>query len=75
MHVRGGGAWRLSAGGVPVPPVPEGAARRAEIARIRSALTEAQRNEPRYAADRHTPWTMYFKRRREDQTASVAPSA
>ena len=31
------GAWRLSAGGVTVPLVPEGAARRAEIARIRSS--------------------------------------
>ena len=25
------GAWRISAGGVPVPPPPSGAARRAEI--------------------------------------------
>ena len=41
------GAWRLSAGGIPVPPVPEGAARRAEIARLRSSLPLEQRNEPR----------------------------
>ena len=47
------GTWRLSAGGVPVPLVPEGAARRAEIACIRSSLTEEKRNEPRYAADSH----------------------
>ena len=32
--------WRLSAGDVPMPPVPEGAARRAEIARIRLSLME-----------------------------------
>ena len=69
--MRGPGSWRLSAGGVPVPPVPEGAARRAEIARIRSSLTEEQRNEPRYAPDSETLWTLYFQRRREEQTASV----
>ena len=56
--------WKLSVGGVPVPPVPEGAAWRANIARIRSSLPEEQRNEPRYAADSHTLWTMFFERRR-----------
>ena len=65
------GSWKLSAGGVPVPPVPEGAARRAEIARVRSSLTEEQRNEPRYAADSETMWTMYFERRRQEQIASA----
>ena len=45
------GSWRLSADGVPVPPVPEGVARWAEIARIRSLLMEEQRNQPRYALD------------------------
>ncbi|XBI60382.1 hypothetical protein VPH35_041319 [Triticum aestivum] len=65
------GSWRLSAGGVPVLPVPEGAARRAEIARIRSSLTEDQRNEPRYAPDGETLWTLYFQLRREEQIASV----
>ena len=65
------GAWRLSAAGVPVPPVLEGAARRAEIARIRSSLTEEQQNEPRYAPDSETLWTLYFKRRCEEQITSV----
>ena len=40
-----------------------------EIARIRSSLTEAQQNEPRYAVDNHTLLTMYFKRRRGEQIA------
>ena len=65
------GTRRLSAGVVPVPPVPEGAARRAEIARIRSSLTQAQRDEPRYAADRHTLWTMYCRRRHEEQIVAT----
>ncbi|XP_044356403.1 uncharacterized protein [Triticum aestivum] len=42
-------SWRLSAGGVPVPP----------------------RNEPRYAPDSETLWTLYFERCREEQIASV----
>ncbi|XBJ22429.1 hypothetical protein VPH35_000823 [Triticum aestivum] len=42
------GAWRTSAGGVPVPPVPTGAARCAKIARIRSSLPRAAREGPRY---------------------------
>ena len=36
--MRVAGSWKLSAGGIPVPPVPTGAERRAVIARIRSSL-------------------------------------
>ena len=39
------GAWRISAGGVPVPPPP------AEIARIRASLPRATREGPRYVPD------------------------
>lgn len=69
--MRAPGAWRLSAGGVPVPPVPTGAERRAEIARIRSSLSEEHRRQPRYAPDSATLWTAYFERRREEQLAST----
>lgn len=65
------GSWRLSAGGVPVPPPPSGADRRAEIARIRSSLPEQARQQPRYAPDSHTLWTAYFDRRHADQLAST----
>ena len=44
-------AWRISAGGVPVPPPPTGAARSAEIARIRASLPRAAREGPRYVPD------------------------
>ena len=69
--MRASGSWKLSAGGVPVPPVPEGAARRDEITRIHSSLAEAQWNKPRYAVDSHTLWTMFFERRRAEQIASA----
>ena len=51
------------------PLVPIGDERRAKIARIHSSLSKEQRNDPRYAADSHTLWTMYFDCRREDQIA------
>ncbi|KAE8813012.1 Homeobox protein KNOX3 [Hordeum vulgare] len=44
--MRVSGSWRLSADGVPVPPPPSGAERQAEIARIRSSLSESSRNLP-----------------------------
>ncbi|KAE8787339.1 Homeobox protein KNOX3 [Hordeum vulgare] len=56
------GSWRLSVGGVPVPPPPSGADPRVEITRIRSSLPESSRNLPRYVPDTNTLWTAYFKR-------------
>ncbi|KAE8791610.1 Homeobox protein KNOX3 [Hordeum vulgare] len=43
------GSWRLSVGGVSVPPPPSGDDRRVEIARIRLSMLERARNQPRYA--------------------------
>ncbi|KAE8805086.1 Homeobox protein KNOX3 [Hordeum vulgare] len=48
------GSWRLSAGGVSVPPLPSRVDRRVEIAHIRSSLSESSRNQPRYAPDSNT---------------------
>ena len=70
------GAWRISMGGVPVPPVPTDAARRAEIARIRSNLPRAAREGPRYVPDSPL-WDPYFRRRHAQQleaTNGVVPS-
>ncbi|XP_048574286.1 disease resistance protein RGA5-like [Triticum urartu] len=70
------GAWRISAGGVPVPPPPTGVARRAEIARIRASLPRAAREGPLYVDD--TPlWEPYFQCRHTEQleaTNGVVPS-
>ncbi|KAE8808195.1 Homeobox protein KNOX3 [Hordeum vulgare] len=60
--MRGPGSWRLSVGGVPVPPPPSGADRRAENAHICSGLPESSRNLPRYAPDSNALWTAYFDR-------------
>ena len=70
------GAWRISTDGVPVPPPPTGAARRAEIARIRASLPRAAREGPRYVPDSPL-WEPYFRRRHAEQleaTNGVEPS-
>ncbi|KAE8794157.1 Homeobox protein KNOX3 [Hordeum vulgare] len=69
--MRVSGSWRLRAGGVPVPPPPTGAERRAKIARIRSDLSENLRNLPRYAPDSDALWTAFFDRLHADQLAAT----
>ncbi|KAE8797629.1 hypothetical protein D1007_21830 [Hordeum vulgare] len=61
--MRASGSWRLSVGGVPVPPQAIGAERRAGIARIRSGLPEDSCNLPRYTLDNNALWTTLFERR------------
>ena len=57
--------WRLSNGGVPIPPVldvdPCPAIFAAKVDRVRASLTEEQRALPQYAADNHGSWTAYFQ--------------
>ena len=41
------GTWRLSAGAIPIPPVPQGSARRQEITlHYYQGLTDAERADP-----------------------------
>ena len=52
--------WRLSNGGVAIPPLPDVEARpayfAAEIDRVRASLTDEQLALPQYAADNHAAW-------------------
>ncbi|KAE8791292.1 Homeobox protein KNOX3 [Hordeum vulgare] len=65
------GAWRLSAGGVLVPPPPSVAKRRGKIACIRASLLKHARLEERYVLDSLPVWTAYFQRRHADHLAST----
>jgi hypothetical protein len=47
----GQGAWQLSAGGIPVPPVPAGVEFDYAIAEVREGLTEEQATDPRWRAE------------------------
>ncbi|KAF6997207.1 hypothetical protein CFC21_013454 [Triticum aestivum] len=67
--------WRLSNGGVPIPPLPDAVARApyftAEVEIVRSSLTDEQLALPQYAADNHAAWTAYFERRQQQRLAST----
>ncbi|KAE8788441.1 hypothetical protein D1007_37468 [Hordeum vulgare] len=63
------GAWRLSVGGVPVPPPPSDKECHSKIVCIRASLPEHARQEERYAAHNLPMWTAYFQRRYTDQLA------
>ncbi|KAE8775416.1 Homeobox protein KNOX3 [Hordeum vulgare] len=71
LDMRVPGSWWLSVDGVPVPPPPSRADRRAKITRIWSSLEESSRNLPRYAPDSSTLWTTYFEHRHANQLATT----
>ena len=69
---RGHGGWHLSAGGVPVPPVPEGVDRDYAIGDVRRALTPEQAADPRWRPDNNEAfWDAYFRRRRQEDLESL----
>ena len=62
--------WRLSTGGVPVPPVPQGLARRAAITNhYYLELTPEQRMDSRWQPDYRPTWDAFFIERREKALA------
>ena len=69
------GRWKLSAGGVPIPPLPDVTVCADyfadEVDRVRASLTEEQRALPQYVADNHEAWAAYFQHRQERRLAST----
>jgi hypothetical protein len=58
--------WSLSTGGMPVPPVPHGTARRAAIINhYYLDLTPEQRMNPRWHPDNQQTWDAFFINQRE----------
>ncbi|KAK1662935.1 hypothetical protein QYE76_051094 [Lolium multiflorum] len=51
-----GGGWRLSRGGVPIPPPPRGNLLDIEIEEARMKMTDEERAEPRHHPDNYTAW-------------------
>ncbi|MGO8639118.1 hypothetical protein ACC840_36155, partial [Rhizobium ruizarguesonis] len=69
---RGQGGWHLSAGRVPVPPIPEDVDREYAIGDVRRALTPEQAADPRWRAeDNEAFWEIYFQRRRDEDLADL----
>ncbi|KAK1649345.1 hypothetical protein QYE76_067150 [Lolium multiflorum] len=57
-----GGGWRLSRGGVPIPPPPRGQLLDVAIEEARMTLTDEESAEPRHHPDNYTAWNSYFLR-------------
>lgn len=67
---RAPGGWRLSAGGVPIPPPPQGDALDVAIEEIRDTMSEEQRADPRFFPDNYDAWNAFFQRRHQRELAS-----
>jgi hypothetical protein len=60
---RAPGGWRLSAGGIPIPPPPTGSALDAAIDEVLETMSDEQRADPRFDPDNREAWTAFFRRR------------
>jgi hypothetical protein len=58
--------WRLSTGGVPIPPPPVGASLDTAIEEVLETMSD----EPRFYPDNYHAWTAFFRRRYERELAS-----
>jgi hypothetical protein len=63
--------WVLSAAGVPVPPLPQGAQFDREVLAIRATMTEAELADPANAAGNFARWMAHFEERRNQALAST----
>jgi hypothetical protein len=60
------GGWRLSAGGIPIPPPPTGGA----IDEVIETMSDEQRADPRFYPENREAWTAFFRRRYECELAA-----
>jgi hypothetical protein len=67
---RAPGGWRLSAGGIPIPLPPQGAALDAAIDEILEGMSDEQCADPRSYPDNYPAWNAFFRRRYERKLAA-----
>jgi hypothetical protein len=70
MDFRAPGGWRLSAGGITIPPPPMGTALEAAIDEVLETMSDEQRTDPRFYPDNLVAWTAFFRRRYERELAA-----
>uniref|UniRef100_A0ACD5Y2N6 Uncharacterized protein n=1 Tax=Avena sativa TaxID=4498 RepID=A0ACD5Y2N6_AVESA len=58
-------SWRLSTGGVPIPPPPRGAAMAEEIERVLAMMSDEEHGHTDHHPDNHAAWEWYFRDRFE----------
>jgi hypothetical protein len=69
FHAPGG--WRVSVGGVPIPPPPVGGdAPDSAIDAVIETLSDEQRAEPRFFLDNYVTWNDFFRHRYERELAA-----
>jgi hypothetical protein len=68
FHAPGG--WLLSAGGVPIPPPPQGATLDAAIDEILKGMSDEQRADQRFYPDNYPAWNAFCQRRYEHELAA-----
>jgi hypothetical protein len=64
---RAPGGWRLSAGGIPIPPPPTGATLDAAIDEVLETMSDEQHTDPRFYPDKREAWMAFFRRRYEHE--------
>uniref|UniRef100_M8BEK5 Uncharacterized protein n=1 Tax=Aegilops tauschii TaxID=37682 RepID=M8BEK5_AEGTA len=73
--MRAPGRWKLSAGGVPIPLLPDVAVHpdyfADEVDRVWALLTEEQRALLQYAAGNHEAWAAYFRHGQAQRLSST----
>ena len=72
--MRAPGRWRLSAGGIPIPTLPDVEHLgyfHAEIERVRASLSEEEWALLEYDAGNHKAWAAYFEHRQAEWLASI----
>jgi hypothetical protein len=67
---RAPGGWRLSAGGIPIPPSWTGAALDAAIDEVLETMSDEQRADPHFYLDNREAWTAFFRHRYERELAA-----
>jgi hypothetical protein len=72
---RAPGGWRLSAGGIPIPPPPQGAALDTAIDEILEGMSDEQRANPRFYPDNYPAWNMFFLLRATTPPTAAAGGA
>jgi hypothetical protein len=62
--------WRLSTGGIPIPPPPMGAALDIAINEVLETMSDEQCADPRFYPDNRETWTAFFRCRYERELAA-----
>ncbi|KAK1619978.1 hypothetical protein QYE76_025495 [Lolium multiflorum] len=67
---RASGGWRLSAGGIPIPPPPQGDALDVENNVVLATMSEEQRADPHFFPDNYESWREFFWQRYDRELAA-----